>query len=60
MKELTFEQVEEVSGAGVGAVAACGAIGGLGMKAGSYFGPWGAVGGAAFGCLVGVGLYYLP
>lgn len=59
MKELTAKQVEEVSGAGAGAVASCAAIGGLAMKAGSYFGPWGAVGGAAAGCLIGVGLYYL-
>ncbi len=60
MKELTFEQIEQVSGAGAGAVGACAAIGGLGMKAGSFFGPWGAVGGTALGCFIGVGLYYLP
>lgn len=36
MKELTFEQVEDVEEVS------------------------GAVGGAAFGCLVGVALYYMP
>jgi hypothetical protein len=59
MQELRFEQIEDVCGSGAGAVGSCVAVGGLGMKAGSGFGPWGALGGAAAGCLIGVGLYYL-
>lgn len=59
MKEITTLQTVQVSAGDAGHVAACVAVGGLGIKGGSAFGPWGAAGGAALGCAVGVLLYMM-
>jgi hypothetical protein len=59
LKEMTTQQTAQVAAAGAGHVGACVAAGGLGLKGGSALGPWGAAGGAAVGCAVGVLLYML-
>lgn len=60
MKELTVEQVSEVSGGGAGAVGSCLIGGRMGFKVGMLFGSVGALAGTIIGCGVGVGLYYMP
>ena len=58
MLELTFEDVELVSGARRAAAEACLVMGGAIALGGSFFSPVGAAIGGLAGCGVGLFLYY--
>lgn len=59
MRELDMDEVENVCGGDWGATASCLAVGRMAAGyGGAAAGPWGAVGGFAIGCAVGVGSYY--